>query len=89
MRAAAGEVGNGLQDTVLQLVGAPVAQQCGRAVHVDAHIVDLGTLMLHDFPAECGALSAGELAMAFFLFDAAACVQNDMEPPAPPPIVVN
>lgn len=69
-------------------VGAAVEQQCGRAVHVDAHIVDLRTLMLHEFPADCGDLSAGELVMAFFLFDAAACVQNDMQPPVPPPIVI-
>jgi len=69
--------------------GAPAEQQCGRAVHVDAHIVDLRTLMLHEFPADCGSsLSPGEMVMAFFLFDAAACLQNDMEPPIPPPIVV-
>jgi len=69
-------------------VGAPVEQQCGRAVHVDAHIVDLRTAMLHEFPADCGSLSPGELVMAFFLFDATACVQNDMEPPVPPPVVI-
>ena len=70
-------------------VGAPAEQQCGRAVHVDAHIVDLRTLMLHEFPADCGSsLSPGEMVMAFFLFDATACVQNDMDPPVPPPIVI-
>jgi hypothetical protein len=69
-------------------VVAAVEQQCGRAVHVDAHVVDLSTLMLHEFPADCGDLSPGELVMAFFLFDAAACVQNDMQPPIPPPIVI-
>jgi len=69
-------------------VGAPVEQQCGRAVHLDAHIVDLRTLKLHDFPADCGDLSAGEMVMAFFLFDAAACVQDDLKPPTPP-IIIN
>jgi hypothetical protein len=69
-------------------VGAPVEQQCGRAIHLDAHIVDLRTLKLHNFPADCGGLSAGEMVMAFFLFDAAACVQDDLKPPEPP-IIIN
>ena len=49
---------------------------------------DLRTLIFTIFPADCGALSAGEMVMAFFLFDAAACVQDDPKPPAPP-IIIN
>jgi hypothetical protein len=63
--------------------GLPAEQQCGRAVHLDAHI---SVIPLDVFPASCGTdLKEGEPVMAFFLFDAAACIQDDTLPP--PPIV--
>ena len=69
-------------------VGVPAEQQCGRAVHVDAHIVDVltpsGDLKLQYFPDDCGSFSPGESVLAFFLFDAAACVQDDIKEPVPP-----
>ena len=68
-------------------VGLPAEQQCGRAIHVDGHIVTTTPADFQRFPADCGTLSAGEMMMAFFLFDAAACVQDDAKPPAPPIII--
>ena len=35
----------------------------------------------------CGtALNKAEHVLAFFIFDLAACIQEDTKPPAPPPI---
>jgi hypothetical protein len=67
-------------------------QQCGRAVHLDAHIRPLPTVVAGDdgprIPEECGRkLNTGEEALAFLFFDLAACVQNDTIPVAPPIIV--
>jgi hypothetical protein len=58
-------------------------QQCGRAVHLDAHIAnsrddDEGS---PDFPVSCGTtLNKGEEALAFLFFDLAACIQRDVDP---------
>jgi len=42
------------------------------------------------FPGLCGTtLKDGEAAMVFFLFDLAACIQEDTTPPtAPPPVIL-
>jgi hypothetical protein len=56
-------------------------KQCGRAVHFDAHVHQPreGDRVGPDFPASCApTMSAGEAALAYFLFHLASCV-------APPP----
>jgi len=69
--------------TVNTPVGVPVEQQCGRAVHLDAHV---SAAFSDHFPDACGTdLQNGEQALAFFLFDVAACIQDDTKPP--PPII--
>jgi hypothetical protein len=74
--------------TVNTPVGMPVAQQCGRAVHLDAHVSPAVGSSLPSYPDACGTtLENGEQALAFFLFDVAACVQDDTKPVVPPPVV--
>jgi hypothetical protein len=70
-------------------VGAAEAQQCGRAVHLDAHISPTSSSTLSSvFPDSCDAtLQNSEQAMVFFLFDVAACIQDDLKPIVAPPIV--
>jgi hypothetical protein len=71
-------------------IGTPVDQQCGRLIHTGVHVA----VVAQDnttarFPSGCtsAALSAQEKAMAFLLFDLSSCVQNEKEPPKPPPII--
>lgn len=80
-------------------VGVPADQQCGRAIHLDAHIVPVSQTRVErdgadagmpgfKFPQDCGTkLNKGEESLAFLLFDLAACVQNDGKPVAPPIII--
>jgi hypothetical protein len=80
-------------------VGTPSDQQCGRAIHLDAHISPspplYGTAPVgtdagagFQFPNDCGTtLNKGEEALAFMFFDLAACVQTDTAPVVPPIIV--
>ncbi|HEY0705919.1 MAG TPA: hypothetical protein VGG33_03940 [Polyangia bacterium] len=74
-------------------VGVPPDQQCGRAVHMDAHIgpnfpAEVPAGFALTFPQLCGGkLTTGEEALAFLFFDLAACVQEDSKPVAPPIIV--
>jgi hypothetical protein len=86
--------------TINTPVAAPAAEQCGRIAHLDAHIVEAagmttpgvpgGGTPTESFPANCGTTFSGaEGVMVFFLFDLAACVQNDTLPPvAPPPVIL-
>jgi hypothetical protein len=75
--------------TVNVPVGQPADKQCGKGVHIDAH-VDAPSFPNSDtvtnaFPAGCThPLSEGEALLAFFFFDLAACIQNDSQPPPPP-----
>jgi hypothetical protein len=73
-------------------IGAPAAQQCGRAVFSGVH------LYLPDaastFPNECGATGGpssaygvNQRALEFLFFDLSSCVQNDQQQPPPPPPV--
>jgi hypothetical protein len=72
--------------TVNLPAGVPVAQQCGKAVHLDAHISALSPAEFERFPDSCGAtLENGEQVLAFFFFDLAACIQEDSKPVEPPP----
>jgi hypothetical protein len=69
--------------TVNTPAGLVASSQCGRAVHLDAHITPLNSF--GPFPSDCAAdLEEGEQVLAFFLFDVAACVQEDSKPVLPP-----
>jgi hypothetical protein len=71
--------------TVNTPVGAAAGEQCGRAVHLDAHISPVMAQALMSFPRDCGSqLENGEQALAFLMFDVAACVQPDSAPIVPP-----
>jgi hypothetical protein len=74
--------------TVNLPVGVPTAQQCGKGVHLDAHLNQNGSDTVgNDYPAGCeSALKPGENLLAFFFFDLASCIQNDSEAPKPPPV---
>jgi hypothetical protein len=86
--------------TVNTPVGQPTAMQCGKGVHLDAHITapnpsgggdNVGCSTLADggtgcYPATCeDAFKEDEAMFAFFFFDLASCIQNEGAPPAPPP----
>ncbi|MBL8718766.1 MAG: carboxypeptidase regulatory-like domain-containing protein [Myxococcales bacterium] len=72
--------------TINTPVGKPIEEQCGKAVHLDAHINGSDTID-GSFPAGCkSAIKAGEEAFAFFFFDLASCIQKDGDPPKPPPV---
>ena len=75
--------------TVNLPVGVPAEQQCGKGVHIDAHLNQQGPDKVDGtYPAGCNtALKPGENLLAFFFFDLASCIQNDSAPPAPPPVV--
>jgi hypothetical protein len=74
--------------TVNLPAGQPADQQCGKGVHIDAHLnqappdtVDTG------YPASCNSpLKPGEKLLAFFFYDLAACIQNDNSAPQPPQV---
>ncbi len=71
--------------TVNTPVGKPPASQCGKAVHLDAHVNE-DDFVNDSYPAGCSSpFSAAEKAFAFFFFDLAACIQVDGEAPKPPP----
>jgi hypothetical protein len=69
--------------------GVPAPQQCGRAVHLDAHISTLteefsaSAASAHpSFPGVCGGdLMNAEVALAYLFFDLAGCVPDDAIPP--------
>ena len=70
-------------------VGAPAEQSCGRVVFNDFHVSDTSGDYANGartFPTGCraGSLTPQELALAFLVFDLAACVSDDsQEPPRP------
>jgi hypothetical protein len=68
-------------------VGADEAQQCGKVVFSDFHVVSDETVG-DVFPIDCvdGPLSAQEKVLEFMFFDLASCVQNDGARPKPPPL---
>jgi hypothetical protein len=67
-------------------VGVPETKQCGKVLFSDFHVVQ-STSPGATFPAECttAPLTPQELALEFMLFDLSACIQEDTQPPAPPP----
>jgi hypothetical protein len=71
-------------------VGEPADKQCGKLVHLDVHVTaeDMVRPLPGSFPMGCGTnLNKAEHVLAFFIFDLAACIQEDMRPPMPPPIL--
>jgi hypothetical protein len=75
--------------TVDTPVGVASTSQCGRGLHIDAHIDNDGQTVGSGYPATgCTAnLKADEAAFAFFFFDLSSCISNEKVPPAPPPPV--
>jgi hypothetical protein len=80
--------------TVDTPVGSPVAKQCGRGVHIDAHVDNDGedTVDCPSAPSMCyptgtcsTTLKPDEAMFAFFFFDLSSCIQDETEPPVPPP----
>jgi hypothetical protein len=79
--------------TVDTPVGKPTAMQCGRGVHLDAHIdvdgedsVDCPTPPTSCYPSTCSTtLNPDEAMFAFFFFDLSSCIQDESKPPVPPP----
>jgi hypothetical protein len=68
-------------------VGLPLEQQCGKAVHLDAHVInsDLDKIDVN-YPNACtGPFTVGQQAFAFFFFDLASCIQKEDAPVVPPP----
>jgi hypothetical protein len=57
-------------------VGSPPEQQCGKAVHLDAHVVVSHADAIDGaYPNACtGPFSIGQQAFAFFFFDLASCI---------------
>jgi hypothetical protein len=75
--------------TVDTPVGKPVAEQCGRGVHIDAHVDEGDQVVGPGFPTTgCSStLKADEAAFAFFFFDLSSCISNEHVMPMPPPPV--
>jgi hypothetical protein len=69
-------------------VGQDPTKQCGRVVFSDFHVTGAnGTSGGAVFPAECdnGPMLPQEKVLEFMMFDLASCIQNDNQPPVPPP----
>lgn len=65
--------------TINTPVGAPLEEQCGKAVHLDAHI-NTSDSIDGSFPAGClSPIASAEAAFAYFFFDLASCITNDGE----------
>jgi hypothetical protein len=87
--------------TVNTPVGIDAGAQCGKGVHIDAHITEAsqgdadfvgcngakGAVgSAGCYPLTCtNPLKQDEAMFAFFFFDLASCIQNESAPPAPPP----
>jgi len=69
-------------------VGVPVEQQCGKGVHIDAHVnTSGGDTVGASYPNSCNSpLKPAENLLSFFFFDLASCIQDEGEPPKPPPV---
>ena len=76
--------------TVNLPVGVPADKQCGKGVHIDAHVNNPGTsadAVDSNYPRSCTTpLKEGEASLSFFFFDLASCIQNEKEPPPVPPV---
>ncbi|AKV00992.1 Tryptophan synthase alpha chain [Labilithrix luteola] len=72
-------------------VGVDADKQCGKGVHIDAHVNQPGLggdRVDTSFPNSCpDPIKPAENLLAFFFFDLASCIQNEQAAPTPPPIV--
>jgi hypothetical protein len=81
----------GVDDTKFYSFNAPIAkppaEQCGRGVYTDIH-VSSGDDSTGTFPGNCKTtgFTEQEKALLFLLFDLASCVQDENQPPVPPPV---
>ena len=67
----------------------PAEKQCGKLVHLDVHVTAENMVRppAGSFPMGCGTtLNKAEHVLAFFIFDLAACIQEETKPPVAPPI---
>ena len=66
-------------------VGAPAAEQCGRVVNSDIHVVSGMALVDDPFPTSCvtKGLTPQEKIIVFMLFDLSACLLPDSADPIP------
>jgi hypothetical protein len=81
-----GTSGNARVFTVNTPVGVKEDQQCGKAVHIDAHVNDGRGGTADNFPNACNSpLGQAEAMFAFFFLDLSSCVQKDNKPPVVPP----
>jgi len=72
--------------TINTPVGKPIEAQCGKAVHLDAHINNTDRVDA-TYPAGCASkINQGEETFAFFFFDLSACIQKEGDAPVPPSI---
>ncbi len=74
--------------TVNTPAGVPASMQCGKGVHLDVHVNSgqNGDKVDATYPTSCShPMLASEHLLAFFFFDLASCIQNDSQPPMPPP----
>ena len=73
-------------------VAAIPTAQCGKAIFSDVHLSGDPQPGNNVFPAYCAATAnasdhaPNELALEFLFFDLASCVQDDRQPPIPPPV---
>jgi hypothetical protein len=75
-----GTSGNARVFTVNTPVAAKPEEQCGKAVHIDAHVNGQDR-----FPTSCkSTLGQAEAMFAFFFFDLSSCIQKDDKPPVVP-----
>jgi hypothetical protein len=75
--------------TVDTPVGDKSTEQCGRGLHIDAHVDQSdGQIVGPGYPtAGCGVpLKPDEAAFAFFFFDLSSCISNEHYSPPPPPV---
>jgi len=75
--------------TVDTPVGVPSSKQCGRGVHIDAHVDNDGQTVGPGYPTSgcTTTLKADEAAFAFFFFDLSSCISDEHMTPVPPPPV--
>jgi hypothetical protein len=63
----------------------PPASQCGKGVHIDFHVDQQYDRVDSTYPAGCSNnMREPELAVTFFFFDIASCIQDDTKPPPIP-----